>query len=213
MTEAEAAAPDAPQPPADPRPLPGEPLCLDLLNTRWHDGGNPRDLLDSLDGLALWLRLNGFAEQVPADRAALDALLTTRAAIAGHLAQLRAQSAPEEGPGAEHPDLEAARPDLEAARAELNAVLAHGALRRTLAADGPAERAEADTPAWLPAWLAAADYLRLLTEAPDRIRSCAHPDCVLHFYDTSKNGTRRWHSMATCGNRAKASRHYARSKA
>jgi predicted RNA-binding Zn ribbon-like protein len=33
---------------------------------------------------------------------------------------------------------------------------------------------------------------------------------VLFFYDTSKNGTRRWHSMATCGNRTKAARHYAR---
>lgn len=45
---------------------------------------------------------------------------------------------------------------------------------------------------------------------PDRIRRCAHPDCVLFFYDTSKNGTRRWHSMATCGNRTKAARHYAK---
>jgi predicted RNA-binding Zn ribbon-like protein len=52
----------------------------------------------------------------------------------------------------------------------------------------------------------------LLGTAPDRIRSCAHDSCVLHFFDTSRNGTRRWCSMATCGNRAKASRHYARSK-
>jgi predicted RNA-binding Zn ribbon-like protein len=34
-----------------------------------------------------------------------------------------------------------------------------------------------------------------------RIRKC--PACVLHFYDTSKKGTRTWCSMRMCGNRAK----------
>lgn len=34
-----------------------------------------------------------------------------------------------------------------------------------------------------------------------RIRKC--PSCELHFYDTSKKGTRRWCSMNMCGNRAK----------
>jgi predicted RNA-binding Zn ribbon-like protein len=33
------------------------------------------------------------------------------------------------------------------------------------------------------------------------------------FYDTSRTGRRRWCDMATCGNRAKAARHRARSKA
>ena len=36
--------------------------------------------------------------------------------------------------------------------------------------------------------------------------------CVLYFYDTSRNGTRRWCSMQGCGGRAKASRHYARTR-
>ncbi|MFE9425055.1 CGNR zinc finger domain-containing protein [Kitasatospora sp. NPDC006697] len=181
-------------PPVDPRPLPGEPLSLDLLNTRWNGAEGPCDLLDSLDGLGQWLALNGFADRVPADRAAQEALVATRAALAELVG----------GKGGE---------DAEAGRAALNAVLAHGALHRTLTADGPVEQVQVDDPAWLAAWSAAADYLRLLGEAPDRIRICAHPDCVLHFYDTSKNGTRRWHAMASCGNRAKASRHYARSKA
>jgi predicted RNA-binding Zn ribbon-like protein len=34
-----------------------------------------------------------------------------------------------------------------------------------------------------------------------KIRKCSN--CVLHFYDTSKKGTRRWCSMQMCGNRAK----------
>ncbi len=56
------------------------------------------------------------------------------------------------------------------------------------------------------------EYLDLPRAAPDRIRICAHDACVPHFFDTSRNGTRRWYSMATCGNRAKASRHYARTR-
>ncbi len=41
-------------------------------------------------------------------------------------------------------------------------------------------------------------------------RKCENPTCVLHFHDTTKNHTRRWCSMETCGNRMKAAAHYAR---
>ena len=41
-----------------------------------------------------------------------------------------------------------------------------------------------------------------------RIRKCSN--CVLHFYDTSKKGTRRWCSMQMCGNRAKVAAYAAR---
>jgi predicted RNA-binding Zn ribbon-like protein len=34
----------------------------------------------------------------------------------------------------------------------------------------------------------------------------------LWLYDTTRNSTRRWCSMTTCGNRAKAQRHYDRAK-
>lgn len=94
----------------------------------------------------------------------------------------------------------------------VDAVLGHGRVRVSLTPQGPVERPELSDPAWAPAWLAARNYLWLLGTAPDRIRPCAHESCVLHFFDTSRNGTRRWCSMATCGNRAKASRHYARAK-
>jgi predicted RNA-binding Zn ribbon-like protein len=35
---------------------------------------------------------------------------------------------------------------------------------------------------------------------------------VLHFYDSSRGGPRQWCSMAGCGNRAKARRHYERAR-
>lgn len=78
---------------------------------------------------------------------------------------------------------------------------------------GPAEEPEFEDPSRGPAWLTARDCPTLLSTAPGRIRGCAHEACALHFFDTSRNGTRRWCSMALCGNRAKASRHYARSRA
>jgi predicted RNA-binding Zn ribbon-like protein len=42
----------------------------------------------------------------------------------------------------------------------------------------------------------------------NRIRKCSN--CVLHFHDTSKKGTRRWCSMQMCGNRAKVAAYAAR---
>ena len=44
---------------------------------------------------------------------------------------------------------------------------------------------------------------------PD-IRKCEDPKCILWFYDTSKNHSRRWCSMELCGNRAKATAFRAR---
>jgi predicted RNA-binding Zn ribbon-like protein len=42
----------------------------------------------------------------------------------------------------------------------------------------------------------------------NRVRKCGQ--CVLHFYDTSKKGTRRWCSMQLCGNRSKVAAYAAR---
>jgi len=172
----------------DPRPHLGEPLALDLLNTRWMNNG-PQDLLTDVDGLEIWLASAGLTGRAFADEPTLDAARVARAAI--HDVVVR-------GAGDAR------------ARAALEVVLAHGRIRRTLTADGPATEVEVDDPAWLPGWLAAENLLELLAEAPHRIRQCAHDRCILFFYDTSKNGTRRWHSMSTCGNRAKAARHYTR---
>jgi predicted RNA-binding Zn ribbon-like protein len=177
--------------PVDPRPLVGEPLCLDLLNTRWIDDTGLQDLLESTAGLDIWLRSAGLHHRATADPATLDALRRTREAL---LALVDGDPTPER-------------------RDALNRVLARGALHHRLDPVGPQTRPQTDEPAWLPAWLAAADYVRLLREAPTRIKRCAaHPKCVLHFHDATKNGTRRWCSMAACGNRAKAARHYERNR-
>jgi predicted RNA-binding Zn ribbon-like protein len=169
--------------------LPGEPLALDLLNTRWLASGSPVDLLATPDGTQTWLAAAGVA--AASAHGTSEALLSARQAIRDVLT----------GQGET------------AARDRLNEVLGHGSLRLTL---GPGRTAtqtlEADHPAWRPAVMAAVNLLDLLDQAPDRIRQCQNPACVLWFHDTTRNGTRRWCSMATCGNRAKAHRHYDRVK-
>lgn len=167
----------------DPRPHVGEPLALDLLNTRWMSADGPQDLLADVEGLRCWLLANGLADRCGADEKSRTALVAAREAI---LEALQAGSV--DG---------------------VNEVLEHGCIRRSLTASGPAEAAEVSEPECLAGWLAADNLLRLLGDAPDRVKQCAHPHCILWFHDTSKNGARRWHSMATCGNRAKAARHYA----
>ena len=52
----------------------------------------------------------------------------------------------------------------------------------------------------------------LLDPMLDRVRECAGIDCGWIFLDTSRNHSRRWCDMEDCGNRAKARRHYNRSK-
>lgn len=42
------------------------------------------------------------------------------------------------------------------------------------------------------------------------LRKCETPECVIYFYDVTKNHGRRWCSMAVCGNRAKAAAFYQR---
>jgi predicted RNA-binding Zn ribbon-like protein len=47
---------------------------------------------------------------------------------------------------------------------------------------------------------------------PGRLRPCANDECRLFLIDHSKAGTARWCSMAVCGNRMKARRHYERTR-
>ena len=52
----------------------------------------------------------------------------------------------------------------------------------------------------------------LISEEFSRIKKCADPTCGWLFLDISRNRSRRWCDMRDCGNRAKASRFYKKSK-
>jgi predicted RNA-binding Zn ribbon-like protein len=173
----------------DPRPLLGEPLPLDLLNTHWIQAEVLQDLLDTVAGTTIWLRSADVAPAYKPRRvteAHRHALRLTRDAIQ-HIAE---------------------QPGDPAARAVFNEVLSHGHRTRRLDPAGPASSVTIDDNAWLVPWLAAESYLDLLATRRDRIRQCQHPQCVLWYLDTSRSGTRRWCSMAVCGNRTKVQRHH-----
>jgi predicted RNA-binding Zn ribbon-like protein len=60
----------------------------------------------------------------------------------------------------------------------------------------------------------ALDAARMLGDPAERarVRVCASDTCSARFYDRSPAGRRRWCSMRTCGNEAKARRHRARAR-
>lgn len=103
----------------DPRPHLGEPLALDLLNTRWMSGDGPQDLLTDIAGLEIWLAANGLAGRCDADAAALEAVRAARAAIYDAVRDGR--------------------------RDALNDVLNHGRIRRSLADAGPVDTPKSPT--------------------------------------------------------------------
>ncbi len=63
----------------------------------------------------------------------------------------------------------------------------------------------------LPLWkLAQSASDLLVSEDAKQVKGCGDPTCRWLFLDLSKNHTRRWCDMKTCGNRMKARRHHAR---
>jgi predicted RNA-binding Zn ribbon-like protein len=74
-------------------------------------------------------------------------------------------------------------------------------------------RAEGDSPRRA-LGAVALDAARMLGDPGERarVRVCASDTCSARFYDRSPAGRRRWCSMRTCGNEAKARRHRARSR-
>ncbi len=63
---------------------------------------------------------------------------------------------------------------------------------------------------WAPIAAATAE---LLSDIPaSRIRKCESASCVVHFYDTSKKGSRRWCSMNICGNKLKVAAYQRRQR-
>jgi predicted RNA-binding Zn ribbon-like protein len=166
------------------RPLSGEPLALDLVNTAWPDAECWRDVLANRSGHQQWLRENDLPG--PSTAAARRALLEARDTITAAL----------ERPGP-------------AAFAALDGILERGRLRIWATKPNAREELEIERE-WRVPWLAVRSLLQLLDEQRARVRPCANPDCPFWFLDTTRSGTRRWCSMTACGNRLKARRHYRR---
>ncbi|HEY7127964.1 MAG TPA: ABATE domain-containing protein [Ktedonobacterales bacterium] len=99
---------------------------------------------------------------------------------------------------------------------DINAALAPGLAQARLALEGEqvvwswAEAPALDRVLW-PVARSAADLLTC--EERERVRECAGDNCSWLFMDTSRNRSRQWCDMQSCGNRAKAKRHYHKHRA
>jgi predicted RNA-binding Zn ribbon-like protein len=102
------------------------------------------------------------------------------------------------------------------ALARLNAVLGRALARRVVVHGRAgwrwgwaADRPSLDQPLW-PVALSAVELL--VSDECVRVRECGGESCTWLFVDRSRTHRRRWCDMRTCGNRAKARRHYRRQR-
>jgi predicted RNA-binding Zn ribbon-like protein len=189
----------------------GGSLSLDFVNTEAWRGDVPQrgERLTGYGELALWAGHLGIVDRAGARQLVQEAAQRPEAAAAVLATALRLRAAL--GRILIAPEAAAAE-DL----AVLNAVLARAPTRTGLAAtkSGFAWTMTETDPLEQPLWPVVWDAAELLVSGrAGRVGSCSDPDCAWVFLDTSRNRSRRWCSMADCGNRHKARRHYERSRA
>jgi len=187
-------------------PAPAEELCLAFANTRYWRGSEPAgtETLLQPNDLGDWLAANapmpgGKRRAGGAAEALFDDALRLREAI------YRIFLAIGEGEPPPVRELEIFNSALEQTPRRLG-ISARGGAYSWIVAVPPTSVGGVLAPV---IW-SAADLLTHATER--RIRRCANDKCQWVFVDRSKGGTRRWCDMNSCGNRAKAHRHYAKSR-
>jgi predicted RNA-binding Zn ribbon-like protein len=185
----------------------GNQLALDFLNTYPVLNGKPTELLTDFKALLRWFRAAGLLTAGEANQLHRQWGMTSRARRTvkevQHLREeLRKQTIA----------WERGRPVQAAIITELNCMMRLHPMRTRLASDGSPPTTElwfeTKRPEDLFAPLVHSAAMLFTGVDRDRVRKCAN--CVLHFHDTSKKGTRRWCSMQFCGNREKVAAYAAR---
>ena len=189
-------------------------LCLLFANTvEAPISASPLDFLGSYPDLARWGWHAGVLEEAEVERLTEAAARDPEGAAAAFRRALALRDAVDRlfraVARSETPDGR----DLALVWKEHAAAVAHG--RLLPAGDGFAWSWDG-TPVDLgrPLWPVARSAVELLTgEDLRRVKECpGADDCGWLFYDTSRNGARRWCSMEGCGSRVKMRRHYARQR-
>ena len=187
----------------------GNNLALDLLNTRPVLNGEPAELLPDFGTLLRWFQTAGLLTPAEAARVRLRWDKSDRARHALETVKklregLRKQVLAWEAGHAVHPST------VE----KLNRLMAEHPMRTRLQATRDALFKETwfavNQPEDLLSPLAHSAATLFAEANRDRVRKCEQ--CVLHFHDTSKKGTRRWCSMQLCGNRLKVAAYAARQR-
>jgi len=190
-------------------------LCLDFANTlNWHASDHPEEEINDYGELLAWAAEKGIfpADEVRALTAEAARRPDAAQAVLAHAIELR------EAIYRIVVAVITGEPVAEGDMAILNAVLVETMPRARLVAGANGfEWGWEEAPGALDAMLgpiarSAADLLT--SDKLDRVGQCADEGgCGWLFYDRSRNRSRRWCSMESCGNRAKARHHYERVRA
>lgn len=191
----------------------GERLCLDFANTlSERETASPVELLHTYADLLHWCQRAGSLNEQEIARLQAQVrrrpgeaereLLSIRQAREVLFNIFRARASEQVVQGE----------DLQQFNALLGETMRHARLEPGVSGFAWDWSSEGDQLA-LPLWYIVRDAANLLT-SPEltRVRICASSDCNWLFLDSSKNRSRRWCDMKSCGNRAKARRHYGRKK-
>ncbi len=186
-------------------------LWLDFVNTEPVREGGRVDLLGGFADLARWLQDAGVLSAEAARLAVARWNETARGrGVFREALRLRAALRA----GAER--LAAGKPVGEETVAEINRVLAARPTYPRLVRAGTryVSRLEpaSSSPLHLLAPVAESAAWLLERGDPSLVRRCEGIRCVLLFYDTTRNRSRRWCSMDQCGSRAKAVAYYRRNR-
>ena len=197
---------------SEPFELSGGALCLDFANT-WGDRARPdSDRLRSYDDLLAFAAQAGALGAREAVALRCQARLDPAAATAALAAARRLRDAIYGVVAAVARGRRVANGDVDA----LNAALAEALPHLRLEAQGEGFRwdwRDGDRSLLQPLRPLARSAAELLTgDELARTRECDGVTCTWLFLDQSRNRSRRWCSMESCGNRAKARRHYHRRK-
>jgi len=174
---------------------------LDYTNTRIAVNGKPLDLLETFSDVLAWLTKAGMFSQEETESFARRwegaegeaVVAAARALRSGLLGMLMTSKA----------GIDASEEELE----PINRLLAEQSVTTKLLAKDRrfvgvrSLNARKPTDVLIPVAESAVDLFSRIDL--HLVKKCENPDCILHFYDNSKNSTRRWCSQRTCGNRMK----------
>ena len=193
--------------------LTGGQLALNFANTlsRRHHPDRRKEHLESYADIVAFARQSGIVSVKQAKelrdytaRHAGEAARTFRKAIAMREVMYRAFSAIAQG-------RTASAADLDLMNAFAIEALRHRCLSRTDGGYRWEWQEDSKKPLDRILWEAAQAAADLLTSKElQLVRFCEAPDCEWLFLDHSRNRSRRWCDMNSCGNRQKARRHYQR---
>ena len=185
-------------------------LSLDFLNTKLVADGEDRELLPDIEAVVRWLAAASLIE--PRSIHGTIAQWSRRPGVVGVLDRLKEFR---EQLRSVIFEWEAGKLPSKSFRANLNHLLSQHPAISELYPEGSQMRILRRFPLQVPedSFGPLADAAAsLFSEAdPSRVRKCE--SCIVHFFDTSKKGSRRWCSMQICGNKHKVAAYAGRQRA